>query len=210
MKHTSIATVRANRESHLTITILFFITALLLLTKPAQASSLGDWSTATHIGYAVNKDSSTGFNNVGGSLFFLDLLKPVSNDLEVGMRTIAQGGEESSNEYYRMGVGPLLSWSLTNNWRAQFSFSFFNETANDSTRERAYQSKGRTYQIGWERTKNITEKLEIAWGGFYMMHQGDINMPNRPTGTAASTRFANISTNRGSSRGVEVALRFML
>jgi hypothetical protein len=178
--------------------------------RPAQGQTLSDWTTATHFGYAVNKESSTGFKNVGGSLFFLDLLQDVGDSMELGMRTIAQGGEDSSSEYYRMGVGPMISWQLAGSWRAQFSLSFFNETASDADSEKAYQSRGKTYQLGWERHRTLMKNVELAWGGFYMMHEGSVNLTERAASTKASSRFANISTNRGTSQGVELALRFKL
>lgn len=148
---------------------------------------------------------------MAGSILLLDLLRTLDDGLEVGMRSIAQGGEESRNEYYRMGVGPLISKNIGANWRIQGSVSFFNETAMDATQERAYKSRGRSYQLGWERTREIMKNVELAWGGFYMMHQGNINLTDKAASSnAASARFSRISTNRGSTRGVEMALRFKL
>lgn len=209
MKDTSIAISRSNDHAQrLVLCLLLLMAALAAL--PAQGQILGDWTTATHFGYAVSKQSSTGFKNVGGSLLFIDLIQDVGDHMELGMRTIAQGGEDSSSSYYRMGVGPLVSWQMAKNWRAQFSLSFFNETASDAGRERAYQSRGKTYQIGWERHRSLMKNVELAWGGFYMMHEGNLSLTERTASTTASSRYANVSTNRGTTQGIEVSLRFRL
>lgn len=211
MKHTALAMSQSNLRFRMLLATAFFFILLLLLCRPCSAQTITTWTTAAHLGYAVNQQSTTGFKDVGGSVLLLDLLKYFDDGLELGMRSIAQGGEESSNEYYRMGVGPLVSKKIAANWRLQASISFFNETANDATQERAYKSQGRSYQVGWERTRELVKNVELAWGGFYMMHQGNINLTNEKTpANTASTRFSGISTNRGTTRGVEMALRFKL
>jgi hypothetical protein len=211
MQHTSIATKQSNVSLRAKILAYFALVLLAMPAKPARSESNQTWATGAHLGYGVNQQSSTGFKNVAGSLIFLDVLRNVKNGFEIGLRTIAQGGQESSNEYYRMGAGPMISYNFYKNWRAQFSLSFFNETANDATKERAYRSKGRTYQLGWERSRELIKNVDLAWGGFYMVHQGNVSLSDSmASSNAASTRFSNISTNKGTTRGVEVSLRFKL
>ncbi len=212
MKHTSIAITRSNVSLQVKIISFFLVILLAMAATPAFAEASQTWVTGAHLGYGVNQQSSTGFKNVGGSLMFLDVLRTFDDGFEVGLRTIAQGGQESRNEYYRMGAGPMISYNFYKNWRAQFSLSFFNETANDETKERAYKSRGRTYQLGWERSRQLVKNLDLAWGGFYMVHQGTVSLSDgmASSNNAASSRFANISTNKGTTRGVEISLRFKL
>ncbi len=212
MKHTSLAIVRSNVSLQVKVVSFFVLVLLAIVATPAFGSAKQTWVTGAHLGYGVNQQSSTGFKNVAGSLMFLDVMRTLDDGLEVGLRTIAQGGQESRNEYYRMGAGPMISYNFYKNWRAQFSLSFFNETANDETKERAYKSKGRTYQLGWERSRELVKNVDLAWGGFYMVHQGNVSLSNgtASSNNAASTRFSNISTNKGTTRGVEISLRFKL
>ena len=211
MKHTSIAIRRSNVSLQVKVILFFFVVFLAIAAKPAFAETHQTWATGAHLGYGVNQQSTTGFKNVAGSLMFLDVLRTLDDGLEMGLRTIAQGGQENNNEYYRMGAGPLISYNFYKNWRAQFSLSFFNETANDETKERAYKSKGRTYQFGWERSRELIKNVDLAWGGFYMVHQGNVSLSDgMASPNTASTRFSNISTNKGTTRGVEVSLRFKL
>jgi len=211
MQHTSIAIVQPNVSLRIKAITFFTLVLLLTMAKPAFGNSNQIWTTGAHLGYGVNQQSSTGFKDVAGSLMFLDILRTVQDGIEVGLRTIAQGGQESKNEYYRMGAGPMISYNFYKNWRAQFSLSFFNETANDNTKEQAYRSKGRTYQFGWERSRELIKNVDLAWGGFYMVHQGNVSLSDSmASSNTASTRFSNISTNKGTTRGIEFSLRFKL
>jgi len=211
MQHTTISICQSNISLQIKAVGFFALLLLFLAAKPATAKTNQTWATGAHLGYGVNQESSTGFKNVAGSLMFLDVLRSVQNGVEIGFRTIAQGGQESRNEYYRMGAGPMISYNFYKSWRAQFSLSFFNETANDETKEKAYSSKGRTYQFGWERSRELVKNVDLAWGGFYMIHQGNVTLSDSmASSNTASTRFANISTNNGTTRGVEISLRFKL
>jgi hypothetical protein len=178
-------------------------------TVKAGNDLLGDgFSSAAHFGFAVIDQSSTGFGKASGSMVFLDATKKVLASVDVGFRTLAQGGKRDG-EFYRMGAGPLVNVKLTKTWSAQVSYGFFKETALDADGEHAYQSKGRNLMLGWERVMPLSAKVDLLWGGFFCHHDGSLDLASAisPVG---ERRYANATTNKGQTHGLEIALRMRL
>lgn len=183
---------------------------LLILLTGGQAAHAEEahWVSSTHLGFATVRRSTTGFESVSGSLVFLDTVRPFGDRIEIGLRTIAQGGEGSKSSYYRLGAGPLVSLKLEPHWRVHLAIATFDEAVLDTAGSKLYRSRGRTAVIGWERSLRVAPRLEFSWGGFATLHEGDI----KPTEglSAAVNPFKKGQQNAGMSQGVEAALRFSL
>lgn len=181
-------------------------------TSPLGATRLAakapsNWETAAHLGFAIADQSSTGFRHVGGSLVCLDTARAVYRNLSVGLRTVAAGGHgEAGRQFYRLGAGPLLVWHLPDGWVVSGNISRFDESGLTGDAQRQYSSAGTEVGLGWERSWRITPRVETAWGGFVMAHQGGITAMN----TSGNWLAATVDTNQGLSHGLEVALRIWL
>ncbi len=165
-----------------------------------------DLYSAAHFGFANEDRSSTGFKNTSGSMSFLDVAYKLNPELNLGMRTLMQGGQQHDFSYYRMGSGPMISWQPSTKWLVHASYTLFNETALDETGEKAYGSKGRSMMLGWEKAKKLARSVEIVYGSFFIQHEGEINLASAISQSSRS-RFANVEHNSGLTHGVEIALR---
>ncbi len=166
-----------------------------------------DLHTSSHLGFAVADQSSTGFRAVGGSLVFLDISQSLSRRLELGLRSIGEGGKTSQREFYRLGAGPLLSWHLSSDWMIQGALALFNETGLASDGQKAYQSRGQELMLGWEKSWQMAPRVSVAWGGFVTYHRGGVV----PTEAFSSPVVAASRVlNAGLSHGMEAALRLSL
>lgn len=166
----------------------FLLLVAALAAATARAEGL-DVSTSTHFGYGVISRSA-GFENVGGSLAFMDLSVPLADGLDGGLRTLAQGGKGTAAQFYRLGSGPFLSWEAFEDLFLQLTLNAFKESVlpADGGRERSFQ--GRTAMIGTERLFYRSARVDAGWGGFGAWHGGD--------GTMSLTR------------GVDLAVRLRL
>jgi hypothetical protein len=188
------------------IVIGFFLGAFVCATASALAAP--SLSSTAHLGFAVADQSSTGFEKVSGSVAFLDVTYGVTPRLQLGMRSLAQGGRRDG-EFYRMGAGPLVNVALTTDWSAQVAYGFFKETGLDADGETAYKSRGRNLMVGWEQRNSLTPRLDLLWGGFFCQHSGDVETA-AAVSPAGQTRFAAATTNKGLTHGLEIALRMSL
>jgi hypothetical protein len=180
-----------------------------LATLLPSSVALADWVSASHLGFATVRNSTLGYEAVSGSLVFFDALRPVGAGFELGLRTIAQGGEGPKASYYRLGAGPLVSLKLGQNWRLQAVLASFNETDLSAIGERIYQSKGRSIVFGWERSTALAERMDLVWGGFAIFHEGDLE-PTATMSLIAENGRKAASNNRGISQGIQGGLRFSL
>jgi hypothetical protein len=179
------------------------------MTANAAHGPADGWTSTTHLGFGLVDRSSTGFDDVAGSVVFLDLAHALGPDLDVGLRTLAQGAKRPDSEFYRLGAGPFASLRLTEAWSVQVAVQVFKETGLGDDGEAAYHSRGRALMLGWERLFQITRRVELGWGGFAAWHQGDMSTV---AGVAPQTsrRYEGVAHNVGMSRGVELALRLAL
>jgi hypothetical protein len=166
------------------------------------------WTTATHVGFGVEDGSTTGYEKVAGSLFFLDLGRGVTDDLEVGLRTIGQGGKRGDRQFTRLGAGPLLTWNINDSWRLQTSVAVFDETGLGEDGEEEYRSRGHSQMLGWERRFALGQKVELGYGGFLTRYQG--NLKQSATSAAAESPALAASLNRGYGHGLAASLKIQL
>src|SRR5688572_2432048 len=99
----------------MTIGCRLFITiiSLLGLALTSHQALAGDGpaiQSAAHIGFGVVGGSSTGFDRASGSLVFFDVARRLGDALDVGLRSLGEGGRTHDSEFYRMGAGPLISY----------------------------------------------------------------------------------------------------
>ena len=177
------------------------------------AQMVKPWSTSTHIGYATNDQSTTGFRQAGGSVVLLDISRPVNSHLDIGLRSIAAGAEDLSHQFYRLGAGPLVSYNINQNWSLQGSIAFFNEAGIGLQGQKSYRSHGQQLLLGWERSWRISRRIELAGGSFATYHHGTISplSNGRASGLGVgATAIIDTKINRGISHGAELALRLRL
>lgn len=179
------------------------LVALVLLLAP-RALAYEGWESGAHVGYAVAQRTTTGFDNVGGSLAYFDLARRFDDDVAAGMRTLMQGGRGSSSEYYRLGVGPYASYRATEKVAVEMALSRFSESALDAGGERTYKSSGYGVMLGWERRTYASERLAVSWGGFVGWHQGRLDAVAATSGRGFRTGAANT----GLTRGLALSLAF--
>jgi hypothetical protein len=192
------------------------IIALLISTvvaAPALAAEVSaskthrSWTTSTHLGFAVVQQSTTGFDDVAGSLVFLDLTHPLpfgNGRIELGLRTLAEGGQTQEGEFYRMGAGPMAGYRVSDRWTLHVSGQGFRETGLNADGDKVYSSTGRTLMIGWERHHQIHARVDLAWGGFISQYSGGVEAMAAAVGTQTPNK------NQGLTHGVEIALRMRL
>lgn len=198
--------------------IVGVLTLLLALAPTVTAADLGvektaatpTWSSAAHLGFGFEDQSSTGFNRVGGSLGFLDLEHAVGHGFSAGLRTMANGGEGDSARFYRLSAGPLVSYRINDDWNVQVAFGWFSETGTTVDGSSTYKSKGRAVLLGWERIVRLDRRLEIAFGGFWSRHWGTVNAVSSISPASPVGRYDDVSVNSGGSRGIEVGVRTSL
>lgn len=181
---------------------------ILLLTTSAFTPQAFAWSTATHVGMSVEDGSTTGYDRVAGSMFFLDLSRPVTAELEVGLRTIGQGGKDGERQFQRLGAGPVLTWNINNSWRLQTALCGFDETGLGGDGSNEYRSKGHSEMVGWGRRFAFGKKVELGYGGFLSRYQG--NLVQSTTSAAKTSPVLSTSLNRGYGHGIEASLKIQL
>lgn len=185
--------------------LLLLLATVGLSVPKAQAQS---WTTATHVGMSVEDGSSTGYHKVAGSMFFLDLARAVGSDLELGLRTIGQGGRDAGRQFARLGAGPLLTWNISKSWRLQAAISAFDESGKDAQGLEEYRSRGHSEFVGWGRRFAIGRKVELGYGGFLARYQGSLRQSDTSTTAAATSLTA--TENRGFGHGIAASLKIQL
>lgn len=180
-------------------TLALIVTGFAPVGRASEAAP-GTWSTTSHFGFAVVDKSSTGFDKSSGSLVFLDMERTTWPQIAVGFRTIAQGASLGQRSFYRLGAGPLITGHIGQDWVVQLAAARFNETGVSKDDGTEYRSQGSSLQLGWERIFHFGPKVELAWGGFIVQHQGSITAEPAALGITSSH-------NAGLGHGVEAALR---
>jgi len=182
----------------------------LAATKTSDRAKTQSWTSSAHLGFAVVEQSTTGFDKVSGSLFYLDLSHPLplgDGRIELGLRTLAQGGQTQEGEFYRLGAGPMAGYRITDNWTIQASVQSFRESGLNADGEKVYKSTGRTMMVGWERRYQLLHRLDLAWGGFVSQHDGgmdDLSAASVPGPGKGAAR------NQSLSHGIQMALRMRM
>jgi len=183
----------------------------LVATKTSDSAATQSWTSSAHLGFAVVEQSTTGFDKVSGSLFYLDLTHPLSlsnGRFELGLRTLAQGGQSQDGEFYRLGAGPVAGYRITDKWTAQASVQSFRESGLDADGEKVYKSSGRTMMLGWERRYELLPRLDLAWGGFISQHDG--GMESLSAASVSSAPGKGVARNQSLSHGIQMALRMRM
>ena len=193
----------------------------LTSTETAPSSALGAvsspapsaWSAASHAGFAMVDRSSTGFNQVAGTLLYFDAgsaIGPADFGLTLGIRTLAQGGQGRQSDFYRMGSGPLVSWQADETWSFSAAFGLFKEAVIKHGGSEEYGSRGRTWMLGWERVLVARGPAHLMWGGFWTYHSGSVEATAAQRASlataAASLPDRNVSVSHGLDLGFSVSL----
>lgn len=157
---------------------------------------------------SVEDGSTTGYGKVAGSTFFLDVGREIAEDLEIGLRTIGQGGKADGREFGRLGAGPILTWNINNTWRLQTAVCGFDETGRNAAGDEEYRSKGHSEFLGWGRRFTFGKKVELGYGGFLTRYQGNLKQSD----TSAPAAATNLSAggNRGFGHGIAASLKIQL
>ncbi len=188
------------------LNVLVFDTALAEVKIGLEREQKSRLSTATHFGYSVENSSTTGFKNVGGSILFLDISQPFTEDFELGLRTIGSGGQENNGQFYRLGAGPMILYRVVSQWYIQFGLLYFSEHATTTDGLREYRSRGQSVMVGWQRSFAISEHLEAGWGGFVSRHRGSMEaVSSLPI--SGESRFSSVDKNVGGSQGLTGSLK---
>lgn len=182
----------------------FFLT--FLLTTLATAAQAGDFYSAAHFGFATEAKSTTGFEKTSGSMSFLDVGHRTFSKVDLGLRTLMQGGQQSGYEFYRMGSGPMVAWHVSKQWILHSSLTFFRETGLDQEGTKEYRSQGRSLLLGYERVTSVTDSMQLVYGGFFSRHSGGVDLV-ASVPSKSSPRAQKLQKNEGLTHGVEIALR---
>ena len=172
--------------------------ALAVLASLAGLACAG-WTSGTHVGYQVNDQSTTGFRQTGGSLGFLDVAQAVTDGVEIGVRTLGQGGRLPDRQFYRLGAGPLAVVQVGDGWSLQGSVQAFQESGLKPDGSKLYDSRGTDFMLGWEKAYQLAPRADVAWGGFVTRYQGGV-----------SSAAGVASKNAGMAHGLEAALKVQL
>lgn len=183
--------------------------ALGMLAGAASSAYATTWSTTSHMGYAVNRQSSTGFERIGGTMAYLDATRELGASLDLGLRTLAQGSRAADLEFYRLGSGPVLGWLPAAGWRLEVSVAFFRESGLAPDGTKVYRSQGRAVSFGWERRQSLGPRVSWAYGSFVLAHRGELDLIS---GFMTASLRAPLAAQRndGFSQGAQVALRIQL
>jgi hypothetical protein len=179
----------------------------LALIIAAALASVG-WTTGTHVGYQVNDQSTTGFRETGGSLGFLDVAQTVTDGVDLGVRTLGQGGRLPDRQFYRLAAGPLVVWQMGEGWSLQASAGMFQESGLRPDGSKLYGSRGTDMMLGWEKSYQLSPRAEVAWGGFVTRYQGGLSAAAVAPGAAPTSGLG--SRNTGMAHGLEAALKVEL
>ncbi|MEN9834923.1 MAG: hypothetical protein RL011_1116 [Pseudomonadota bacterium] len=195
----------------LAISLSLFATPILA-DSPALTSVSEAWITTSHLGFSVNDQSSTGFKMTGGTMAILDLTRPIGRNIELGLRTIASGAQAKTQEFYRLGAGPMAAWRWDSKWNIHGAITNFNETGLKPGADLSYRSTGLQYMIGWERIWQIGKRVEAVAGNFLNYHAGNVSDVASVRGLQADPRgLGSMPTkNFGISHGAEFAIRLSL
>lgn len=189
-----------------------FITLALIGFRSLEAKAM-PLQSAAHFGMAMEDNSSTGFKRSVGSAIFFDATSALNDHFDIGLRSLGTDGLNDDSRFYRLGVGPLVSWTLAERWHFQLAPFFFQESGAQLEGEQSYRSKGYGVMVGWERNFALTDKLSLCWGGYMTRHWGQLwerNESVADSSEVASASWIGTTRNDGGSRGVELALKMRL
>lgn len=191
---------------------IFFSALLLLFAFPSLANDAGaktyGLQSSSHLGFALEDQSTTNFTGNSGSMGFFDFTAAVTEHFEVGIRTLMSGASQPGASFYRLGAGPLLNYSPNKEWIISAMWGWFKESCSAKNNASLYQSKGTISMVGWERVIPIHHRADVALGGFIGFHSGDIrNLSNDLSNPVVKQAPEK---NVGRNRGVEISLRVRL
>lgn len=121
---------------------------------------------------------------------------------------MGSGGEVNTTRFYRLTVGPLVSYQYEK-WLALASVGYFNESGEEVDGPRLYSSRGTSYSVGWERLFEISTNAEFAVGGFFEQHEGGLELASAIT-PSHDSKLSSATLNSGRNRGIEIALHVSL
>lgn len=181
-----------------------YVRIYILMIAAWFATDVQAMQTSTHFGFATQAASTLGFKRHAGSTLFLDSSFAVADQLSLGLRTSGLGSAGQRENFYRMAAGPLLQWTITETWSLDMSITRFSESG-QLDNEQKYTSRGNAIMLGWERLSAISDRLTLAWGGFWQKHAGDVR-----TDVAHTRLLSTPNHNHGDTRGIKIALRILL
>ena len=190
----------------------------LILFYPAQSQAqtgANDSFSRANFAFLVHDNPELGFNNVGGSTLIFDLGNNVSSKFSVGLRTLATGGQNEKNRFYRLGSGVLVIYHINPTLLVHVSPGMFHETATlgakiDSAHKTEYGYTGTQVIAGWEKQiVAINNAMKINWGTFLVYHSG--YRDDSPSKTADSPQqTSGPAESKGWGKGIEFSFEFAL
>lgn len=186
--------------------------SLLAVVLSTNASAENDpplYSSSASLGFGVEERSSTGFDRVGGSLFFLDVGRDIGDGFALGLRTAGLGGRSDGMSFQRMAAGPLLSWRPAEAWRLSATLAYFKESAAGREGDTVYVSEGNAALFGWEHVVPVIGGAEFSFGGFLSTHSGSVNMA-AAIAPGDRERVDHARRNEGLTQGIVIGWRMPL
>jgi len=143
------------------------IALLLLVGSNAAAES----RAVSHFGFGIESNRFYKINGSGGSMMILDWSVPFSEDLDLGLRTMANGAQPPGISLFRLTSGPNLTYHYSDNFQVTAGMGFYRESVEYTDGSKA-NSDGISQIFGLQRTWKYSEKIHFGWGTYLSLSQG--------------------------------------
>lgn len=184
--------------------VYYFFAMMAVLSHSMSAFGDGlSFSSTTHLGFGIEDSPSTQGAQVPGSLIFVDLTSPLSEAVDIGLRTLGSGGRTAEGHFYRLTTGPVLQVEAFEHIFVHGGVGYFQESGRDGAWD--YYKSGMNAMVGWARRWDLTTRVHLGMGAFCSWHQSR-SLHSRDATPVASNHLNDVR-RIGSLQGFESSLR---
>ncbi len=164
--------------------------AILALLFSGQSFAAG-WQSGAALAYGAMVQAESGYEPVAGSGALFDVKHSTSDGLEIGLRSVSEGGRLPDLEFLRQSAGMMAHYLVGGGWTVSAGMLYFHEVGRDTLlNTKIYKVKGELATVSWEKARSLIKGADGIFGGYMAQGLG--------------------SSKKAQSRGIQAGVRIKI